>query len=258
MTDPIMQKLDEMQARCDAATEGPWEEEWRAIPGHDGYEVSDFGNVRSYYLKGNHIKKRSAYPRLLKTVAGRKGGGYQTVSLKGADGKYRHKPVHRLVMLAFAGPCPDGKEVAHLNGDPTDARLSNLAYVTHAENESHKRAHGTRGVGERNSIAKLQNWQVEEIKYLAERSIPQAKIAALFDISHKTVNDILRGASWSETPARTDMPLLIAAIKAVAEEHYPVGEESDCRCCPQECACGVWEYPCVTVKVLTKAMEVES
>lgn len=25
MTDPIMQKLDEMQARCNAATPGPWE-----------------------------------------------------------------------------------------------------------------------------------------------------------------------------------------------------------------------------------------
>ena len=25
MSDPIMQKLDEMQIRCDAATEGPWE-----------------------------------------------------------------------------------------------------------------------------------------------------------------------------------------------------------------------------------------
>lgn len=58
--------------------------------------------------------------------------------------------------------------------------------------------------------------------------------------------------------SRTDMPLLIAALKAVAEEHYPVGEESDCQCCPQECACGVWEYPCVTVKVLTKALGAES
>ena len=58
--------------------------------------------------------------------------------------------------------------------------------------------------------------------------------------------------------SRTHMPLLINALKAVLEEHYPVGEESDCRCCPQECACGVWEYPCVTVKVLAKAMEVES
>lgn len=49
----------------------------------------------------------------------------------------------------------------------------------------------------------------------------------------------------------------VAALKAVAEEHYPVGEESDCRCCPQECACGVWEYPCPTVKTIEEALGVD-
>lgn len=58
--------------------------------------------------------------------------------------------------------------------------------------------------------------------------------------------------------ARTDMPKLIGILKAVAEEHYPVGEESDCRCCPQECACGVWEYPCPTVRAVEEALEVET
>lgn len=35
MTDPIMQKLDEMQALCDAATEGPWRRHSFGLAGED-------------------------------------------------------------------------------------------------------------------------------------------------------------------------------------------------------------------------------
>ena len=48
----------------------------------------------------------------------------------GADGS----PVHQLVLLTFAGPPGAGQEVRHLNGDPKDNRLENLAYGTRTEN----------------------------------------------------------------------------------------------------------------------------
>lgn len=73
------------------------------------------------------------------------------------------------------------------------------------------------------------------------------------------------GPSWSRdedaefiASARTDMPHLIAALKAVLKEHYPVGEECDCGYCPSACACGHWEYPCPTVKAFEEALGVES
>lgn len=34
MSDPIIQKLDEMQARCDAATPGPWESDGGEVAQH--------------------------------------------------------------------------------------------------------------------------------------------------------------------------------------------------------------------------------
>lgn len=211
-----MTTLDEIQARADAATEGPWEERWVQIPGADGYEVSDHGNVRSYYLKGNHKQKRAQYPRTL-TRRARKDGKYPSVSLPTNNGKYETRTIHTLVMLAFEGSCPDGMEVAHLNGDSTDARRANLAYVTHAENESHKVMHGTSMHGEGNNMAQLQGWQVAEIKYLAGKSVPQGKIAELFEISHKRVNAILNGQTWSGTPAREDVPKLVAALRSIEE-----------------------------------------
>ncbi len=205
-----MSTLDDIRSRAEAATEGPWEENWLDIPGYDGYQVSDFGNVRSFFKKGNHKHKLGQEARTLKLVNNR---GYRTVSLP-MNGKYRHRGVHGLVMLAFSGPRPDGQEVAHLNGQPSDNRRENLAYVTHVENESHKVAHGTNGLGERNSRAVLQGWQVAEIKFLAGKSVPQGKIASLFDISHKTVNEVLCGIRWSSEPARTDVPKLVAALRA--------------------------------------------
>ena len=46
-------------------------------------------------------------------------------------------------MAAFVGPCPDGMEVCHNNGDATDNRLENLRYGSHSENMLDKRKHGT-------------------------------------------------------------------------------------------------------------------
>ncbi|GAC81679.1 HNH endonuclease [Gordonia malaquae] len=51
--------------------------------------------------------------------------------------------VHRLVMETFVGPCPSGMEVRHLNGEPADNRLENLAYGTRSENVLDSVAHGT-------------------------------------------------------------------------------------------------------------------
>jgi hypothetical protein len=194
-------RLVAIWARLNA--EDSWAETWKQVPGLDGYEVSDYGNFRPYYKKGNHKSKRTDFPRSLSQFTS--STGYRTVNLAIPESNPRvhsTRHIHRMVMLAFVGPCPEGKEVAHLNGNPSDNRLSNLAYVTHRENESHKIAHGTVPRGERNGAVVLQGWQVAEIRYLASMSVPQGKIAALFDMDHKRVSEVLAGG-WVEWPART-------------------------------------------------------
>ena len=45
-------------------------------------------------------------------------------------------------MEAFAGPCPGGLEIRHLDGDAANNRLSNLAYGTSSENGYDITRHG--------------------------------------------------------------------------------------------------------------------
>lgn len=178
-------------------TEITWDEEWRPIPHPDdlyrGYEVSDHGNVRSF-------RKRTS-PWLLKRIWR---DGYPTVNLPTAGGFWAGRKIHQLVMRAFVGPCPRGLQVAHLNGDRTDARLVNLAYVTPLENSSHKAIHGTILKGEENPAARLLGWQVAEIKFLAEKGCILGRIGDLFGIGDAHVSAIIKGRIWSSVPAKTD------------------------------------------------------
>lgn len=109
-------------------------EEWRPIPGFPGYEVSDQGRVRSTrrYLG-------STAPHLLVPQADRK--GYLRVGPR-RGGRKPTKGVHIFVLLAFVGPRPEGMQVRHIDGDPANNLLTNLAYGTPSENQLDQVRHG--------------------------------------------------------------------------------------------------------------------
>lgn len=108
-------------------------ESWRAVPGWDRYEVSDQGQVRS--IDRRLSDGRTAGGVLLKPAVDR--DGYLRVTLRHADVRW-NVTVHLLVKLAFTGP-RRGREVRHVNDQPTDNRLVNLRYGTRRQNEQDKR-----------------------------------------------------------------------------------------------------------------------
>jgi len=130
-------RLSEQRER---APETP--ERWRSIPGYEGlYEVSDWGRVKSLRRKvaSSRGRVRTVEERVLETSVG--SYGHQSVSL-GKDGKSKTWGVHRLVLLAFVGPCPDGMTVCHWpNCNPVDNFLDNLRYGTCKLNGQHMAAH---------------------------------------------------------------------------------------------------------------------
>jgi hypothetical protein len=158
---------------------------WRPIPGYEGsYEVSSSGLVQSVARKVPHGRGnayRNIKERLLSSNPAN--NGYPSVMLS-EKGKKKLCTVHRLVMLAFAGPCPDGMEVAHADGNRLNSKLENLRYATRQENMADAVKHGTTPHGHKNGGAKLSPAQVLAIRSDAR---PLAKIAAEYGISKSTV-----------------------------------------------------------------------
>lgn len=112
------------------------------------------------------------------------------------DGKPRPFAVHALVLEAFVGPRPEGMECRHLDGDPTNNALANLAWGTRAENIADKRRHGTIGCHHRR---KLTAAQVQAIRKEAKkRSRPYREIAADYGVSISAIGNIINGATYPE------------------------------------------------------------
>lgn len=116
-------------------------EQWRPIPNCPGYEASDRGRIRSVTRRVSTQQGEKTYRGKLLRITPT--GNYLRVAVKANSGRYHTKRVHSLVLAAFVGPRPIGMEARHLNGDPSDNRLSNLEWSTHRTNVRDKRQHGT-------------------------------------------------------------------------------------------------------------------
>lgn len=108
---------------------------WKDIPGFEGcYQVSNLGEVRSYYSKNGRLTNT---PRLLNGKIDK--DGYKEFHLCKA-GKVTYKRLHRIVAEVFV----DGDsslQVNHKDGNKLNNRSDNLEWVTTAENINH--AHKT-------------------------------------------------------------------------------------------------------------------
>jgi hypothetical protein len=115
-------------------------EEWRDIPGYDGYQAGTLGNIRirdTGKIITNSAVGTSRYKREKRNTDGRIIEQYKFVSLH-VNGKSVRKLVHRLIALAFLGEPSIYKSIVnHKNGVKRDNRLENLEYVTYSENTQH-------------------------------------------------------------------------------------------------------------------------
>lgn len=161
--------------------------EYRDIPGFPDYRVGDDGSVWSR-KRLNRWRQLSPRPQVR---------GYYSVLLS-KDGIGSDFLIHRLVLLAFVGPCPDGMEACHNNGISGDNRLENLRWDTHRANSADQKIHGTKWgwPGANNPNAKLTEEQAIEVIRLRGVGLTAKAIAKMFNMSTSGVFDIEKGKNW--------------------------------------------------------------
>jgi hypothetical protein len=165
--------------------------QWRQIPSIENYEVSDLGFIRD---RGS---------RRLKPVY-TDSSGYRLVGVRQQD-RGTSKMVHCLVMEAFHPQPAPGLEIRHLDGNPANNALANLAWGTAKQNAQDKARYGKAPwqKSRRGEIknAKMTPEQVREMRALyAAGGVSQRKLAVRYGLAYSNVARILNRTSWAWVP----------------------------------------------------------
>ncbi len=177
--------------------------EYRELPGFPGYRVGSDGSVwtaRGRVGMGPGKGSRSVITdtwRRMKLRVNRT-GRIVVMIRKGDQKKPLSLSVHRLVLLAFVGPCPAGMECCHNNGNPTDNRVCNLRWDTRASNYADRDRHGTTARGESHGSSKLTADIVRQARAeYAAGGVTLKQLATRYGVDTRAIHRAIRGNTWA-------------------------------------------------------------
>ena len=160
--------------------------------GYPKYRVGSDGSLWSFHRR--KCWKKSRPTEWTKLRLGTDSDGYHNCGLS-KEGKTKTFKVHRLVLLAFIGPCPDGYDSRHYpDQTKTNNRLENLSWATKPSNMADKKENGTYLRGETNGLAKFSNQDGRKmIRFWKSGRYTQQQIADKFRVCKITVFNVLHG-----------------------------------------------------------------
>ena len=165
---------------------------WKDIPRYLGtYQASNYGNIKRIRASWRNISKAG---RILSPMT--HSAGYKVVTLADSNGRYNPEYVHRLVLEAFIGPCPDQCECNHKDSNKRNNPLENLEWVSHFRNMEHNTETTGRMRGSRNCNAKLDEDKVISIRKLFSVGHSHDELASTFHISARTIDDVVTRKTW--------------------------------------------------------------
>ena len=168
---------------------------WRPVRGYNGaYLVSDQGRVRSVdRVTSNGHRLQGRLIKLQRTTD----GGYPVLGLSRA-GIVKTRCVHSLVLEAWFGPRPRGKECCHLDGRPDNNSISNLRWASKRMNANDTIRMNRHCSGQDHPHTKLKDRDVRLLRDLRHRKgLTYKQLAERFGISRGGVGLIVRRVNWS-------------------------------------------------------------
>ena len=157
------------------------------VPGFPDYMVSTTGEVWS--RKPLRLGSPPAWHQLKPTPDT---GGYPKVLLY-RDGKRPNVRVAKLVAIAFLGSRPfPGATIRHLDGDPGNSDVHNLAWDTSKQIKVDMTVHGNTACDHHHGPARLETFDVWAIRFLAAEGRKLEDIATMFGVTLDTVHRIIR------------------------------------------------------------------
>lgn len=158
----------------------------------DCYAVTKDGRVLT---RNKHNGMKDDSWRVMKPIPNSK--GYERVYLVIQGRRVIHK-ISRLVLEHFVGPCPDGMECCHNDGNKDNNRLENLRWDTPRNNMLDKINHGTAPycrTKENDGLCKLTPENIAEIR-ASFSTFNDSQIAKKYGVKTWTISRIRRGESW--------------------------------------------------------------
>lgn len=168
----------------------------KPVEGFPAYRVTPDGNIWSLYIRGSH---RGASEWRIMEFGARTSSykaKYRRVVLIDELGKRHSHNVHKLILEAFVGPCPEGCESCHNNGNKFDNRLENLRWDTRSGNQLDRLKHGTGCEGEDHYLTKLTDEIVTQIRKEYSEGSTQRQLARKYGVVRGTIAFITQGKTW--------------------------------------------------------------
>lgn len=165
-------------------------EVWKKIKNIEGYEISNFGKLKSF-------KKKVPFIMKLKIDK----NGYISVLLTLDKNITKRLRVHRLVAENFLKEVKNKNEVNHIDGNKKNNYYKNLHWVNRSENNKHAYVSGLKNpapsYGEKHGLSTLKNYQIPKIKEMyANTNKSYREIGLVFKVSGSVIAKIIKGINY--------------------------------------------------------------
>lgn len=167
--------------------------EVRKVVGFPGYWITDEAKVYSTREESTG----RIVPWKWKEMAITIDGGYRTVGLCRGKKQY-HRRVARMMLESFKGmPKKKGEHCRHLDGNPLNDTLENLAWGSCKDNMQDKVRHGRSSKGSKHHKTHMTEADVIRMRWAWMKGVSQLELAEIYGVTRRNVNSIIRRKTWT-------------------------------------------------------------